>query len=234
VSSEEEEMSSLSSSPSGFESLLPHILCFEHCGKKVFSVSSLPEQCPSCSTDLLDCDLKIPPFAVPSPFKRAIDFPCSIVIKPTTGTFLTDYTNKSNLHIAVTDSRGEVVEFDQHGLHRERSLEWNQCLVVGLAEAEPLVADMVGDPDWGEYWDLCLDHTLANKDWSSHAYSEEENNCFSFVLSLLTELNQHPFTEWASSKVSFCQKLILPKTVLAGKYIMLFRKLQQNNGLIVQ
>ena len=78
-------------------------------------------------------------------------------------------------------------------LTRERSLEWNQCLVVGLAEAEPLVADMVGhlfnhhidhryhkqskdssaqvgDPDWGEYWDLCLDHTLANKDWSSHAY----------------------------------------------------------------
>ena len=54
-------------------------------------------------------------------------------------------------------------------------------------------------------------------------------------------------------KVSFCQKLILPKTVLAGKYIMLFRwlssgvkepflywcglnyrKLQQHNGLIVQ
>ena len=29
-------------------------------------------------------------------------------------------------------------------LTRERSLEWNQCLVVGLAEAEPLVADMVG------------------------------------------------------------------------------------------
>ena len=35
------------------------------------------------------------------------------------GSFLTDYTNKSNLHIAVTDSRGEVVEFDQHGLHRQ-------------------------------------------------------------------------------------------------------------------
>ena len=38
------------------------------------------------------------------------------------GTFLTDYTNKSNLHIAVTDSRGEVVEFDQHGLHRHKTL----------------------------------------------------------------------------------------------------------------
>ena len=27
----------------------------------------------------------------------------------------------------------------------------------------------VGDPDWGEYWDLCLDRTLV-KDWSSQAY----------------------------------------------------------------
>ena len=41
------------------------------------------------------------------------------------------------------------------------------------------------------------------------------------------------FTDWSSSKVNFCQKLILPKTVLAGKFIMLYRKLTQNNGLIV-
>jgi len=226
-------MSSVSSSPSGFDSLLPHILCFEHCSRKVFSVSNLPEQCPSCSTDLLDCDLKIPPFAVPSPFKRAQDFPCSIVIKPTKGTFLADYTNKSHLHIAITDSQGDVVEFDQGGVHRDRTTDWGQCLVVGLAESEPLVADMVGDPDWGEYWDLCLGRTLEG-DWTRETYSEEDNNCFTFVLDFLTQLNQHPFTEWASSKVSFCQKLILPKTVLAGKYIMLFRKLQQNQGLIVQ
>ena len=39
---------------------------------------------------------------------------------------------------------------------------------------------------------------------------------------------------WASSKVSFCQKLILPKTVLSGKYITLFRKLQENKGVVVQ
>jgi hypothetical protein len=26
---------------------------------------------------------------------------------------LDDYTNKSNLHIAITDSTGEVVEFDR-------------------------------------------------------------------------------------------------------------------------
>ena len=46
------------------------------------------------------------------------DVYCDDNLEKLLGTFLTDYTNKSNLHIAVTDSRGEVVEFDQHGLHR--------------------------------------------------------------------------------------------------------------------
>ena len=46
------------------------------------------------------------------------DVYCDDNLEKLPGTFLTDYTNKSNLHIAVTDSRGEVVEFDQHGLHR--------------------------------------------------------------------------------------------------------------------
>ena len=46
------------------------------------------------------------------------DVNCDDNLEKLPGTFLTDYTNKSNLHIAVTDSRGEVVEFDQHGLHR--------------------------------------------------------------------------------------------------------------------
>ena len=35
-------------------------------------------------------------------------------------------------------------------------------------------------------------------------------------------------------QVSFCEQLVLPKTVLAGKYIMLYRKLRENGGVIVQ
>ena len=60
------------------------------------------------------------------------------------GTFLEDYNNKSNLHIAVTDSLGEVVEFDQHGLRRDRGEAWMQCLVVNLGETDSGVADMIG------------------------------------------------------------------------------------------
>jgi len=111
--------------------------------------------------------------------------------------------------------------------------DWSQCLVVSPGDMDPAVADMMGDPDWGEYWDLCLDQTLAAGDWSRGNYHSEDFNCFTFVLTFLRMLNQRPFTDWASSKVHFCQKLILPKTVLAGKYILLYRKLAQNNGLIV-
>ena len=68
------------------------ILCFEHCGKRIFSLKNIPDACPVCNLLLTQCDLKIPPFAVPSPFKKAVDFPCSIVIKPTKGNFLLDYS----------------------------------------------------------------------------------------------------------------------------------------------
>ena len=39
---------------------------------------------------------------------------------------------------------------------------------------------------------------------------------------------------WASSKVEFCQQLVLPKTVMAAKYIMLARKINENKGIVVQ
>ena len=49
------------------------------------------------------------------------------------GSFLADYYNKSNLHIAVTDSEGEVLEYDSRGVTRG-SLSWGQCLVIALQE----------------------------------------------------------------------------------------------------
>lgn len=227
--------SSSSVTPPGRSSpSMPHIICFEHCDKKVFSSSVLPSHCPTCHTDLFDCDLKIPPFVVPSPFKRAQDYPCSIVVKPTKGDFLTDYMNKSNLHIALTNSSGFVMEYDQKGIHRDRTLDWNQCLVINLHEADPVGADIVQDPDWGEYWDLCLDTVLASPFWITENYNEDDHNCFAFILAFLRTLKQNPFSSWASSRVDFCQRFVLPKTVMAGKYIMLYRKLRDHHGIIVQ
>ena len=87
-----------------------------------------------------------------------------------------------------------MVEFDESGVRKDRTEDWKQCLVVNVQETEPMVADMVQDPDWGEYWDLYLNNTLLAQDWSKESYHVEENNCFTFVLTFLKMLNQHPFT----------------------------------------
>lgn len=116
----------------------------------------------------------------------------------------------------------------------DRTFDWENCLVLDLAGADPQVEDIVQDPDWGEYWDLCLNQTSAKHIFTREMYSEDDNNCFNFVLTFLVSLNQTPFTGWAESKVEFCQRLILPKTVMAAKYIMLYRKVKGNGGMIVQ
>ena len=43
------------------------------------------------------------------------------VIKPTKGDFLTEYKNHGNLHIAITNSKGFVVEYDMDGIHKDRT-----------------------------------------------------------------------------------------------------------------
>lgn len=117
------------------------------------------------------------------------DHPCSVVIKPTRGDFLHDYESGDNLHIALTDSRGQVHEFDRAGVtRRERTREWGRCLVVDpCAAADP---DVVGDPDWGEYWDWRLRGVAAEGGFAAEDYDEEEHNCMAFVLAFLASLKQ--------------------------------------------
>ena len=50
------------------------IICVEHCEQKIFAVGSFPGTCSQCQINLKDCDLKIPPFSVPTPFSRWASF----------------------------------------------------------------------------------------------------------------------------------------------------------------
>ncbi len=53
-----------------------------------------------------------------------------------------------------------------------------QCVVIDLTSQ--LDPEITLDPDWGEYWDLCLQKTAGN--FSVDSYDEENNNCFNFIL----------------------------------------------------
>ena len=106
-----------------------------------------------------------------------------------------------------------------------------------------LAPDLCSDPDWSEYWDICLENTVRKEQagqkrkssanvqdhgWSKEEYDEEEHNCFAFVLNFLKVLKQNPISSEANNKLEFCRKYVLPKTALAGKYICLYRKIKDS------
>lgn len=191
----------------------PGILCFQHCSCKVFCFE-LPEKCPICNSHLSTAHFRLLPFRIPYPFVRAVQYPCSIVIKPTTGDFLHDYLNCMDLHIGVTDSEGSVVEFDKGGLQQHRTGMWCQCLVVHGA-AGP----------WREHWDATLKAMIDQKCWLPQRYNEETFNCYTFVLTFLRNLRHGNLSKAATCRTTFCENFIVPRTTAAGKYISLYRKL---------
>ena len=79
-----------------------------------------------------------------------------MVIKPAgKKNFLHDYQNRSHLHIGLTNSKGFVVEYDSQGIHRDKTLEWKNCIALSLHGA--IDRDVRDDPDWPDYWDMCLE-----------------------------------------------------------------------------
>ena len=71
----------------------------------------------------------------------------------------------------------------------------------------------------------------SSPQWTVEAYDAEEHNCFAFVLAFLRSLKQNPLSTHANQKLDFCTHYVLPKTTLAGKYICLYRKVQNHGGL---
>uniref|UniRef100_A0A6B2EHX6 MKRN2 opposite strand protein n=1 Tax=Phlebotomus kandelakii TaxID=1109342 RepID=A0A6B2EHX6_9DIPT len=202
----------------------PGIVCFQHCGPKVFCIR-LPERCPSCTRDLQEALFKLMPFRLPFPFIRASQYPGAVVLRPTTGDFLNEYYNSKDLHIGVTTSTGAIVEFDRGGLrrHTEKGSKssWGQSLLVEqIPEA------------WIDHWDSVLLQTCKKPMWSSQEYREDSNNCYTFVLSFLEALAYGELSKAAQNRTLFCEKYIVPRTTAAGKYISLYRKIR-DHGLYI-
>ncbi|XP_037921962.1 MKRN2 opposite strand protein [Hermetia illucens] len=163
--------------------------------------------------------MKLLPFRLPYPFIRASQYPCAVVLRPTTGDFLNDYNNSTDLHIAVTTSKGTIVEFDRNGLqrHSDKSGQssWSQCLLV----------ENVPEP-WHELWDEVLLQICKQPNWTTDDYNEEAYNCYTFVLTFLQAVGYSALSKDAENKTYFCEKYIVPRTTTAGKYISLYRKIR--------
>jgi hypothetical protein len=205
----------------------PGILCFQHCNNKskVFCFE-LPDYCPQCDSPMNCISLKIPPFHVPFPFTCAKHTQCSVVIRPTNGDFLHHYQNAADLHIGLTNSKGDVYEFDRYGLHAAtKNSSWNQCLSV------PIVTEI--DNMWKDYWDYTLQIAAQLDRWQPNKYFEDTNNCYSFVITFLRMLRVKDLKPSLHSKTQFCKDFIVPRTKNAAKYIALYRKVVKQGVTIL-
>ncbi|XP_074032923.1 MKRN2 opposite strand protein-like isoform X2 [Leptinotarsa decemlineata] len=151
---------------------------------------SLPEKCPMCEGDLEGTNFSLLPFS--------------------------DYFNSKDLHVGVTTSRGDIVEFDKNGLRSHQSIEWGQCLLLDQAPRS-----------WSNHWNTILKNVCDQKCWCPESYREDSHNCYSFVLTFLKNLGYGSLSSAANSKTTFCEKFIIPRTISAGKYISLYRKLKK-------
>jgi len=208
----------------------PEIIYFSHCdsGKRIFCLE-IPEACPLCGERIEEetSSLLSGPRQVPCPFVSSSDAPCSVLIRPTRGDFLHFYSNSADLHIGVTDSRGQVFEYDSQGVKKSRGRKrWDQCLAIPISPPNP-------DDRWVQHWDYTLAITAGMDTWSASDYQEDGINCYSFVLTFLKMLHVSQLKPSLSSKQQFCSDFMVSRTVVAAKYISLYRQVIRDGASVI-
>ncbi|KAL3282927.1 hypothetical protein HHI36_006085, partial [Cryptolaemus montrouzieri] len=191
------------------------ILCFKHCGTKIFCFD-IPEICPACVQTISTDNLEDVPFRIPHPFIKAVQYPCAIVMKSTQGNLLEDYHNSKDLHIGVTNSKGSVFEFDSEGLVNHKTKEWNQSILIYKATEV-----------WYDHWDLVLEEVRGEIRWRAEEYDEVNNNCYTFVLEFLKKLESDELKGYIGNKEDFSKQFVVPKTNVVRSYITMYRNVKK-------
>ncbi|XP_062587804.1 MKRN2 opposite strand protein-like [Saccostrea cucullata] len=198
------------------------VLCWQHCDKLTNILCfAVPSVCPLCHYNTAHSPSRIPPYKLPSPLNRAGDFPVSLVVKPTLGTFIRDYDNSVNLHIGVTDTNGTVYDYDEGGVHVGMS-GWEECLVIPLSNRGL-------NPHIYQVWDATLQHQAQSNIWTKSKYIEDSHNCFDFVIYFLKQVGFSRENLSAESRSSLTHDIILPQMSKVTQFITLYRNVERNS-----
>lgn len=140
--------------------------------------------------------------------------------------FFSNYQNADDLHIGLTDSKSNVYEFDHKGVHvGTRNRSWNNCLNISIISKT--------NQTWNDFWDYNLNILVEMPIWKPENYSEEDNNCYSFVITFLRLLQIKALRSSLSGKTQFCKDYIVPRTKNAAKYIALYRQVVKEGITII-
>ncbi|KAK9301712.1 hypothetical protein QLX08_006011 [Tetragonisca angustula] len=193
------------------------IMCFRHCCSKSIFCKTVPEVCPICQ--LCITDYMIVPFLIPFPYTNATCEPNSIIVRPASGNFLTNYHITNDLHIGITNTNGFVFEYDREGLILNDCSKWTNCIAINIIPSS-----------WEDHWNETLKVMLTDSKWKSENYNETSMNCFNFVIEFINNLKYMSLN--FMNKEAMCEMLILPKIKDALTYNLLFTKLKTNEFFI--
>ncbi|XP_053988266.1 MKRN2 opposite strand protein [Hylaeus anthracinus] len=195
----------------------PGILCFRHCCNKSIFCKSVPKICPICQSSIANYNTE--PFLIPYPYTNAIYQPAAVVVRPSQGNFLNEYSILNDLHIGITNSQGIVHEYDKQGIIINDHSKWTDCIALKIT---PIC--------WDYHWDETLQAILKDNKWRSDNYDEVTMNCFNFVIEFINNLQYMNMI--FISKENMCDKLILAKIQEAVKYNSVFKSLEHNDYFI--
>lgn len=138
-----------------------------------------------------------------------------------------NYQNSADLHIGLTDSKGDVYEFDRKGVHvGSQNRFWTDCLAIPVIE--PI------SQSWKDYWDSTLKVLVQMPIWTADSYTQDDNNCYTFVLTFLRLLKIKQLRPSLANKTQFCKDFIIPRTRVAAKYIALYRQIRRDSIAVVR
>jgi hypothetical protein len=193
------------------------IICFQHCCPTNIFCKKVPEKCPICDSFLIT--LLLEPFVIPYPLVNAKDYPCCIVVIPSVGSFLDTYNFTNDLHIGITNSYGDVIEYDKCGLVKNDRIKWKNCASIELIPES-----------WITFWDEILNKMCNGVIWNADNYHNLEFNCFNFVISFLKELKYSNVQ--FMNKIDMCEVFILPRIQNILKYSSLYNCLKDKEVYI--
>lgn len=184
------------------------------CDKKIYLFIS---KCPKCSSTLetpletISCNLQKAPQ------------PRSLLVKCTYGEFK-DYTTEKLLHIGVSTSQGNVVvNFDEHGIHADKT-GWNYSINVPIPE--PNEKEKLSNSEWN----LIL-QDFANKFEKGPKYHTLNHNCYTFVIGFLNEMKFLGSSD--HSKDQIVQIFIEKPFLDFEKFFFLYKEIEKN-GFAIQ
>lgn len=189
---------------------------------KVILLMNLSPVCPNCGDTLTSANIENAD-QVPSPFVDAKLVTCCILVKPTHGTFIKDYIDGCDLHIAAIDTQGFIHEFNSAGAMKRNVHEiddWNACIAIKLGESE--------DEKWKERWDRGLQSTMSRDHWTKDNYDETNFNCFDFIVSFLRSIDLR-----VVSKTHFTQEYLLERIQSLKLYVSWYRRVAENGFHVI-